>query len=76
VQEAAGMLTDLLGMRKSEALAINKEPSPLSVFMLCFTVVVPFLKKRPVFVRSQTGGFNNMQEAAEISTDLLGMREA
>jgi hypothetical protein len=33
-------------------------------------------KTRPVLVRSQTGDFHNMQEAAGMSTNLLDMREA
>jgi hypothetical protein len=64
------------GLRNSKSLTIDKELSPLSVFMLYFTAVITQLWKRPVLVRSQTGDFHNMQEAAEISTDLLCMREA
>jgi hypothetical protein len=44
--------------------------------MLCFTAVIPSLGKRLVFVRNQTGDFRNVQDAAEMSTDLLGVREA
>jgi hypothetical protein len=63
------------GLRKSEALTINKEPNSLSVFILYFTAVIPLLGKRPVWVRSQTGDFHNMQNAF-MSIDLLDMRDA
>jgi hypothetical protein len=43
--------------------------------MLYFTAVFALLEKRPVLVRSRTGYFSNMQDAAEMSTDLLCMRE-
>jgi hypothetical protein len=63
-------------LRKSEASAIDKETSPLCTVLLSSTAVIPFLRKRPVLMRSQTGNFNNVQEAARMSTDLLGMLEA
>jgi hypothetical protein len=58
------------GLRKSEAPTIDKESSPQSILMLCFTAVIPLL------MRSQTGDFHSVQEAAGMSTDLLGLREA
>jgi hypothetical protein len=44
--------------------------------MLFFTAVIALLGKRPVLVRSQTGDFHNVQEAAGMPTDLLDMTEA
>jgi hypothetical protein len=83
LQQSAGSTRDshrctghAIGLRKSEALTINKESSPLSVVMLCFTAVIPLLGKRPVLVRSQTGDFHKVQEAAGMPTDLLDMRSA
>jgi hypothetical protein len=43
----------------------------------CFyTIVIPLLRKRPALVRSGNGDFYSVQDAAEISTDLLGIRKA
>jgi hypothetical protein len=46
------------GMRKSEALITDKDSSPLSVVILCFTAVIPLLWKRPVLV-------SELQQCAE-----------
>jgi hypothetical protein len=40
------------------------------VFSCCFTVLIPLL------VRNQIGDFHSMQEAVEMSTDLLRVRKA
>jgi hypothetical protein len=40
------------GLRKNEALTIDKDSSPLSIVMLCFIAVIPVLGKRPLLVRS------------------------
>jgi hypothetical protein len=63
------------GLRKSKALTIN-ESSSLSVIMLYFTAAIPLLRNSPLLMGSQTGDFHSMQEAAEMPTYFLDMREA
>jgi hypothetical protein len=71
LQESTGMSKGFWqerGLMNSKT--INKKSSLQSVIMICLTTVIPLL------VRSQTGDFHNVQEAAGKSEGLLGMREA
>jgi hypothetical protein len=63
------------GLRKSEVPTTDKQSSPLSIYMLYLTAVIPLVGKQPVLVRSRTGDFSNVQDSAQMSTDLLRMRK-
>jgi hypothetical protein len=61
------------GLRNSKTVANDKESSPLSIAILCFTVVIPLLgRDQPVLLGSRTGDLHDMQEAAGMPTGLLG----
>jgi hypothetical protein len=62
------------GLRESEALTINKESNPLRTVMLYFTCYPAGGIEVSVGEKSQTGDFQNMQEAAGTYTDSMGMR--
>lgn len=61
---------------RSQTLAMDKESSPLGIFMLYFTEMIPLLGKRILLVRCWTGNFHSAQAAEEMSINLLDIREA
>jgi hypothetical protein len=78
VQEAVQMprFTGHEGGQRSKVPTTDKQSCQLGIYMLYITAVTLLFGTMPVLVRSWNGDLYNVQDVAEMFTDILCMKEA